>query len=283
MKLLNIGCGSRVHPEWVNVDFVSQKKNTISHNLEKGIPFENNYFDIVYHSHLLEHFSKSGAFFLVKECFRVLKSGGIIRVVTPDLEMLTRLYLEMLDKVINEGKELDLNYEWMVIHLFDQSVRNKSGGEMREYLSKTNIKNLTFIENLLGKGEVNNIRNATQKSKTEKARESLKNEGFLHTLRLIIRSILPQNPFKEILLKILLQREYETLQIGRFRQSGEVHQWMYDRYSLTRLLKKNGFIQINQCSAGQSDIPDWSEFFLDIEPNGEIYRPDSIYMEGVKP
>jgi len=34
---------------------------------------------------------------------------------------------------------------------------------------------------------------------------------------------------RELLIKNLLDKEYSALQVGRFRQSGEV-QWMYDRY-----------------------------------------------------
>ena len=282
MKYLNLGCGTHFSPEWTNIDFVSQSKHVIPYDLTKGIPFPDYHFNVVYHSHVLEHIPKPEVDFFMNECFRVLKKGGIIRLVVPDLEMLTTVYLETLQKAISGDDDSSLNYDWIMLHLYDQSVRSKSGGGMREYLSKDNIKNLTFVENLMG-SEVKNIINSIQRTKTEKVRNTLRNEGFLYTLRLVIRSVFATNPIKEILLKILLQKEYETLQIGRFRQSGEVHQWMFDRYSLARLMGKSGFKQINQCSARQSRIPDWPEFFLDIESNGEIYRPDSIYMEGVKP
>jgi hypothetical protein len=78
---------------------------------------------------------------------------------------------------------------------------------------------------------------------------------------------------RESLLKILLGEEYSALQIGRFRQSGEVHQWMYDHYSLALLLKKCGLENIIQCSATESGIPDWVSWNLDTEPDGTVYKP----------
>ena len=42
MELLNLGCGTRFHPSWTNVDFVSTGNNVIAHNLLNGIPFEDN-------------------------------------------------------------------------------------------------------------------------------------------------------------------------------------------------------------------------------------------------
>lgn len=81
---LNLGCVSRFHLDWINVYFTSTVRDVIVANLCKGIPFPDQTFDIVYHSHLLEHFSKSDAAGFVNECHRVLRPGGIIRVVVPD-------------------------------------------------------------------------------------------------------------------------------------------------------------------------------------------------------
>jgi len=281
MRLLNLGCGTRVHPEWVNVDFVSQKKNVISHNLEKGIPFGENSFDVVYHSHLLEHFTKPKAEFLMRECHRVLNSGGIIRVATPDLEMLTNAYLDALDKVTKQNGEWDSNYEWTVLHFLDQAVRTEPGGEMRKYLLQDKIVNANFVYNMMG-SEALTIRNSYHKTHSEKLKTSITNEGALHTIKIIIRNLFHKNLSKELLLKFILGGEYETLKIGRFRQSGENHQWIYDRYSLSKLMKKCGFKNVLKTSAHQSLIPNWSKYYLDTELDGKSYRPDSLFMEGLR-
>ncbi len=54
--------------------------------MRQGIPFPDRSFDVVYHSHVLEHLSKSEASKFLKECSRVLRPQGVLRVVVPDLE-----------------------------------------------------------------------------------------------------------------------------------------------------------------------------------------------------
>jgi hypothetical protein len=78
----------------------------------------------------------------------------------------------------------------------------------------------------------------------------------------------------------------ETLRavdLGRFRLNGEIHQWMYDRYSLGRAMEQAGFRGPVVQMAHQSLISDWSRYYLDTESDGSIYKPDSLYMEAVKP
>lgn len=93
---LNLGCGSRYHPEWLNIDLHAVARGVISHDLSRGVPLRDDSCDVVYHSHLLEHLRRSDALFLLRECYRVLKPGGILRVAVPDLEQICLLYLEKL-------------------------------------------------------------------------------------------------------------------------------------------------------------------------------------------
>lgn len=94
MKLLNLGCGSRFHPAWVNIDTAPAEPSVVAHDLREGIPFPDAEFDAVYHSHVLEHFPKRSAGPFLAECLRVLRPGGILRVAVPDLERIARGYLE---------------------------------------------------------------------------------------------------------------------------------------------------------------------------------------------
>jgi hypothetical protein len=73
-----------------------------------------------------------------------------------------------------------------------------------------------------------------------------------------------------------------AMSIGRFRLSGEVHQWMYDRVSLSRALSVAGFTDPTVRSATESAIPGWSEFRLDSTPAGDVTKPDSFFMEARK-
>jgi hypothetical protein len=127
----NMGCGS-IRPEgWINVDssFTSLMRRlpfgqsivskfgkekvegapVVYMNLSKrwkGIGDQT--AEIVYASHLFEHLTiKSRAVFL-REAFRVLKPGGILRLVVPDLELHTRHYIRELDHGNTKASELFL-------------------------------------------------------------------------------------------------------------------------------------------------------------------------------
>jgi hypothetical protein len=69
---------------------------------------------------------------------------------------------------------------------------------------------------------------------------------------------------------------------GRFRSSGEIHRWMYDRVSLTRLLREVGFDEPTVCRADESRIPEFDSFQLD-RVDGFARKPDSLYIEAIKP
>ena len=73
-----------------------------------------------------------------------------------------------------------------------------------------------------------------------------------------------------------------TSKIGKFRLSGEIHQWMYDKYSLGKLLKETGFKNIKVCNSFESSIPDFNKYHLDIEEDNSIRKPDSLFMEAIK-
>ena len=281
MNYLNLGCGRRFHPAWTNVNFTSSGEGVISHNLAKGIPFPDNSFDVVYHSHLLEHFTTIAAESFFKECYRVLRPQGILRVVVPDLEQIAKTYLEALEKANSGSQEWAANYDWILLEMYDQTVRNHSGGEMAAYLFQEHIPNQEFIIKRLGI-EAQSLIEAGRKRQEKHQPNSTSENKKLNLLKQVYRFVRYPNYRRESILKSILGEEYRTLQIGRFRQSGEIHQWMYDRYSLASLLKKSGLENIIQRSASESYIPKWTSFNLDTESDGSVYKPDSLFMEGIK-
>jgi hypothetical protein len=78
-------------------------------------------------------------------------------------------------------------------------------------------------------------------------------------------------------------QEVTATALGIFRLSGEVHQWMYDSYSLGKLLNECGFIEVTACDAKESDIANFVSFSLDTEPDGSVCKPDSFYTEAKAP
>jgi predicted SAM-dependent methyltransferase len=121
---LNLGCGRNVLAGWVNVDnspsvLVSRVPGSarLLHSLGamrrareewprsivwkdvcRGLPYPDGSAGKVYTSHMLEHLDRRCGESVLRECWRVLRSGGILRVVVPDLAIHARRYLERLDE-----------------------------------------------------------------------------------------------------------------------------------------------------------------------------------------
>ena len=270
MKLLNIGCGYITHPDWINLDIAPVSPIVKSFDLRRGLPAIEGSVDVCYNSHVLEHLSMGEAALLVQECFRVLKSGGIFRLVVPDLECIVREYLRCLEHVELGGEDWD--YDWMVLELLDQLVRDRQGGEMAYYLNQPNLNNERFVASRVG-FELENCRAAKQKTTLEKLK-SKRISWFVTKIR---------NKIAEgMVLAIAGRQAQQAFREGVFRQSGEVHRWMYDRYSLGRLLKRSGFSNIRVCKADESGIINFNYYELDLY-KGKIRKPDSLFIEAVKP
>jgi SAM-dependent methyltransferase len=142
-----------MHPAWSNVDFspyarlrrhmriasvlrnvglISEPRfaqfslvdaDVIVWNLKRGIPFADGASDVVYHSHLLEHFDRDDALSFLVECRRVLKPGGLIRVVVPDLETWVDAYRQSASSATAGGGIS--GHEQVIADLFGQFVQRQ--------------------------------------------------------------------------------------------------------------------------------------------------------------
>ena len=153
---------------------------------------------------------------------------------------------------------------------------------MAEYLFKDKITNKEFVISRYGSEAKNLIVFGHQQRQQSQVPVVIESKPE-HFLKKVYRFFRYPTYRRESLIKLLLDKEYTALQIGRFRQSGEIHQWMYDRYSLSVLLKECGFENIVQRNAPESYITDWDSFKLDTEIDGTVYKPDSLFMEAIKP
>jgi predicted SAM-dependent methyltransferase len=278
MNYLNVGCGSRFHPAWTNLDLVAADPSVLAYDVRRGIPFPENSFEVVYHSHVLEHMEKSDARKFIAECVRVLKPGGVLRVAVPDLERIVRDYLTELDAALSGDPAAKANYEWLMLELFDQFAREESGGEMAEYLRRSSLPNKSFVEKRIGSSLFDAVANHSPGFE--------KRSSISAKLRRIARAsgrILANSHYRrDWFFRLFFRKEYPLLQLGRFRNAGEVHRWMYDRFSLSQLLQESGMVDILVRTASESYIPDWPSYRLDLEEDGTIVKPDSLFMEGRK-
>ena len=239
MKILNLGCGTKVssRPEVVNIDwsmylrlkknpllrlivplllrgerlnhFNAIPENILVHNLGRGIPFEADSIDVVYHSHFLEHLDRDVAKEFLLEVRRVLKPNGIQRIVVPDLEQACIDYLAHISQCKNDPAEVGKHEAYIAV-LIEQSVRREAFGTSQ------------------------------------------------------------QKP---------LRRFFENILLGDARRRGETHQWMYDRINLSELLLSLGYLSPQVQKYNASSIPDWNRFGLDLDEQGNEYKPGSLYVE----
>ena len=141
IKAINLGCGLSLAPGWINIDnspnarlskypwlrrslwklgFISAEhyavewpKEITIQDLRKRLPYPDSSIDFIYTSHLLEHLSASDAQKLVRDVFRLLKPGGLLRVVVPDLTIGARRYLESLQAKPNAFQAAPDFLNWM--------------------------------------------------------------------------------------------------------------------------------------------------------------------------
>lgn len=125
-RRLHLGCGSTVVAGWDNIDMslgvllvrmpvlrralralrlLSNAQATavfpegiIRIDVRKGLPYADGSVEAIYSSHMIEHMSRWEAESLVAECRRVLAPAGILRVATPDLEVLVDDYVRASGK-----------------------------------------------------------------------------------------------------------------------------------------------------------------------------------------
>jgi predicted SAM-dependent methyltransferase len=62
-------------------------------DVRRRIPFPDSSISCIYSSHTFEHFTYEESRAVARECFRVLRPGGILRIVVPDLGIMVRDYL----------------------------------------------------------------------------------------------------------------------------------------------------------------------------------------------
>jgi predicted SAM-dependent methyltransferase len=82
---IHLGSGASPKPGWVNVDLVGAKVD-LWWDVARRLPFGDHEVDAVFHEHLLEHLSLEQGLALTRECRRVLKEEGTLRIVVPDCQ-----------------------------------------------------------------------------------------------------------------------------------------------------------------------------------------------------
>lgn len=92
MKLLNIGAGDHPLDGWTNADVARAWPFIVYLDATKPFEFPDDEWDRIYSEHMIEHITFAEGCHMLRECYRVLKPGGRIRITTPNLAFLTEMF-----------------------------------------------------------------------------------------------------------------------------------------------------------------------------------------------
>jgi len=132
---VHLGCGSDIRPGWVNIDLALTPKVTsaasaappgatyINYDLRRGLPLENDSCDYIYSSHFFEHLQYKDGLRLMRECYRMLRPGGVFRVSLPNFKGMfaaylrgDESYLDLID-ILSVLPEVEPGTETLVDHI----------------------------------------------------------------------------------------------------------------------------------------------------------------------
>ena len=136
MKKVNLGSGAICLDDWINIDnsfnarlakypwlryllfkigilpkkyyempWSERIKSIMVRDVRKKLPFDGESIDFIYSSHLIEHLRKDEAEKVLKECLRILKRGGVVRLSVPNLELVVRNYIKEIEDAQNSRKK----------------------------------------------------------------------------------------------------------------------------------------------------------------------------------
>ena len=266
MKFLNIGCGNIFidSDNWVNIDQLPFDKRVKKVSLEKNLPFPDNAFDVVYSSHVFEHILPHHLPKVLTECNRILRKGGMIRIVVPDFQEMVESYLEL--------KHLDqIERASFIKHeILDQCVRHYSGGRLLNWYEKAGTD--SSLKNFIA---MRNGHFLTDVLAHVKSSKRLSGINFKRIQRGILRRYF-------LMLVLMMPRSYKSNLVS-LAHLGELHKWIYDFDDLSFLLKKSGFGKIQRVSAKKTRIENFPLEPLDLTRWGQIRKgKESMFIEAVR-
>jgi len=89
---LNLGCGRRVVPDWVNLDGWYHPGLDLVMDIRCRLPFAANSTAFIFTEHTLEHLTYEEAELCLRECYRILEPKGAIRIGVPDVKRFIESY-----------------------------------------------------------------------------------------------------------------------------------------------------------------------------------------------
>lgn len=137
-KKLNLGCGVDIKSDYCNIDISFYQGVDIVTDLENGLPmFDNDSIEEIYSSHSLEHLSFDGSANLIKECYRILRTDGILYIIVPDL-------LDACKRFIDSPESN--KYSWPYEYIYGAQINVKNRGQQNHLCGFTVYKLKEIVE-----------------------------------------------------------------------------------------------------------------------------------------
>ncbi|HRQ57826.1 MAG TPA: methyltransferase domain-containing protein [Azoarcus taiwanensis] len=92
MLMVSLGAGLLRFPGWVHVDADPACQPDLVADLSQRLPFDDGTVDFLHSEDFIGQLDFAQAGYFARECFRVLKPGGALRLLTPDLHKLVSMY-----------------------------------------------------------------------------------------------------------------------------------------------------------------------------------------------
>ena len=100
MVKVNLGSGDCKLNGWLNVDLARKDNPDLVADLSQPLPFADASVDYIHTEDFFAALTLEQAYDFLRECRRVLKPHGVMRLLTPDLEKFARKYLEDPDWLV---------------------------------------------------------------------------------------------------------------------------------------------------------------------------------------
>lgn len=112
---LHLGCGKVNIPGFVHVDVISMEHIDYVCSADDLHMIRDNSVELIYASHILEHFKRHQVKRVLYEWHRVLEEGGTLRISVPDFEKIVQVYqknknIEELIGLLMGGQTYDYNF-----------------------------------------------------------------------------------------------------------------------------------------------------------------------------
>ena len=113
-RILNLGGGIVACDRWLTGDVVP--RSDVYMDVTRRLPLPDKSIDVIFSEEVIEHVSLEQACAMLRECLRVLKPGGTLRLTTPDLGYFAQRALEGMAHEIN-----DIFYRHEHRHIFSRA------------------------------------------------------------------------------------------------------------------------------------------------------------------